>query len=162
MTQQDPLFSVRQAVPDFTLPSSNGGDISLHDFRGRKLVIYFYPKDDTPTCTQESCDFRDFNGQFAAHNTAVIGISIDPIKVHNKFIAKYELPFPLLADTDHKVCELFGVWTLKKLYGHEFMGVERSTFLIDEEGRLLQAWRKVRVKNHVQKVLDAVASHTVI
>lgn len=152
MTQK---ISGRMA-PNFTLPASNGKDVSLRDFRGKKLVIYFYPADMTPTCTTESCDFRDFNGQFAAHNTEVIGISPDDLKSHDKFIAEYNLPFLLLSDPDHKVAEKFGVWGLKKLYGREYMGIIRSTFLIDEKGRIAKEWRNIRVKNHVQNVLDAV------
>lgn len=149
-------IEIGQIVPDFTLPGSGGKDVSLSDFRGKKVVIYFYPKDMTPGCTQESCDFRDYNGEFKQLNTEVIGISPDDLASHDKFIAKHELPFLLLADTDQKVCELFDVWKLKKMYGKEFYGVERSTFLIDEEGKLAKEWRKVKVENHVQEVLDAV------
>lgn len=145
-----------QAVPDFTLPASNGKDVSLRDYRGRKLVIYFYPADLTPACTAQSCDFRDYSGEFAAYNTEVIGISPDDLKKHDRFITKNSLPFLLLSDLEHQVAELYGVWTLKKLYGREYMGIVRSTFLIDEEGKLLKEWRNVRVKNHVQKVLDEV------
>jgi peroxiredoxin Q/BCP len=148
--------AVSRPVPDFTLPSNLGKNISLSDFRGKKVVLYFYPADMTPGCTRESCDFRDYNGQFAELNTAVIGISPDDVGKHNKFAAKYELPFPLLADVDHKVSEMFGVWKLKKMYGKEYMGVERSTFLIDEEGRLVKEWRKVKVDKHVSEVLEAV------
>lgn len=147
---------IGQAAPDFTLPASNGKDVSLRDFRGRKLVIYFYPQDNTPTCTTQSCDFRDFNGKFAELGAEVIGISPDDLKSHDKFITKFELPFLLLSDPEHQVAELFGVWNLKKLYGREYMGIVRSTFLIDEEGRIAQEWRNIKIKNHVQKVLDAV------
>ncbi|ANE45394.1 peroxiredoxin [Paenibacillus swuensis] len=156
MSQTQTPLEAGQPVPDFTLPSSTGADIKLSDYRGKHVVLYFYPKDNTPTCTQESCDFRDFNGQFRKHNTEVIGISPDDLKAHGKFIAKYDLPFPLLSDADHAVCELYGVWTLKKLYGREYMGVERSTFLIDAEGNLVKAWRKVKIKNHIADVLEAV------
>jgi peroxiredoxin Q/BCP len=149
-------IEIDQAVPDFTLLSSNGQEISLEQYRGKKVVIYFYPSDMTPSCTQEACDFRDFNGQFAQLNAEVIGISPDDLKKHHKFIDKYELPFLLLSDPDHQVCELFGVWQLKKLYGKEYMGVVRSTFLIDERGRLVKEWRKVRVKNHAAEVLQAL------
>lgn len=147
---------VGQAVPDFTLPASSGKDVSLSDFRGKKVVLYFYPKDMTPGCTTESCDFRDYNGQFEQLNTVVIGISPDDLKSHAKFIEKHGLPFLLLSDTEHKVCELFGVWKEKNLYGKKHMGVERSTFLIDEEGKLLREWRKVKVNGHVEEVLEAV------
>jgi peroxiredoxin Q/BCP len=145
-----------QPIPDFTLPGSNGENVSLSDYRGKKLVIYFYPKSSTPACTQESCDFRDFTGEFAKYNTEVIGISGDAGKLQLKFIAKNELPFLLLADTEHEVCRLFGVWQWKKLYGREFEGIVRSTFVVDEEGKLAAEWRKVRVKEHVHQVLEAV------
>ncbi len=151
--------AVGRPVPDFTLPANTGEDISLSGLRGRKVVLYFYPGDMTPTCTEQSCAFRDFSGQFARYNAEVIGISPDDLKSHHKFAAKYELPFPLLADVGHRVCELFGVWKLKKMYGREYMGGgERSTFLIDEEGRLVKEWRKVRIKGHVAEVLEAVKS----
>lgn len=144
-----------QAVQDFTLPASTGKEISLHDYKGKKLVIYFYPKDMTPGCTTESCDFRDYNGQFQAFNTEVIGISPDDLASHDEFIAKHELPFPLLSDTEHRVSEQFGVWKLRSWNGNEFMGIERSTFLIDEQGKLAKEWRSVSVDGHVQEVLEA-------
>ncbi|NBI28566.1 thioredoxin-dependent thiol peroxidase [Chengkuizengella marina] len=147
---------VGQEVPNFTLPASNGKEVSLSDFRGKNVVIYFYPKDMTPGCTTESCDFRDYHGDYEKLNTEVIGISPDDLKSHDKFIAKHDLPFLLLSDVDKKVCELFGVWVLKKMYGREYMGVERSTFLINADGILIKEWRKVKVKEHVQKVLEAV------
>ncbi|MNW51406.1 putative peroxiredoxin bcp [compost metagenome] len=145
-----------QIVPDFTLPASGGEELSLSQFRGRKVVIYFYPKNMTPACTQEACDFRDYHGDFAKHGVAVLGISGDTAKSHDNFKEKKNLPFPLLSDIDHEVCRLFGVWQLKKLYGREYEGIVRSTFLIDEEGRLVREWRGVRVKNHVGQVLEAV------
>ncbi|MEB3103892.1 thioredoxin-dependent thiol peroxidase [Ferviditalea candida] len=147
---------VGQPVPDFTLPGSNGKDVSLSDFRGKNVVIYFYPKDMTPGCTTESCDFRDFHPQFGELDAEVLGISPDDLKSHVKFIEKHGLPFLLLADTDHRICEMFGVWTLKKNYGKEYMGVERSTFLIDKQGKLAREWRKVKVAGHVEEVLEAV------
>lgn len=151
-------IKVGQAVPDFTAAASNGEQVSLSDFRGKKVVIFFYPKDMTPTCTQESCDFRDAHSQFNQEDTVVLGVSPDDLKSHDKFIAKYNLPYLLLADTDKQVCELFGVWQMKKMFGREYMGVVRSTFLIDREGRLAQRWRNVRVKGHVQSVLEAAAA----
>ncbi|CAM3629203.1 thioredoxin-dependent thiol peroxidase [Marinicrinis lubricantis] len=149
-------IEVGHVVPDFTLPASTGGTISLSDYKGKKVIIYFYPKDMTPGCTTESCDFRDYNGEFANLNTVVLGISADDLKSHGKFAEKYSLPFPLLSDEQHEVSELFGVWKLKKNFGKEYMGIERSTFLIDEEGKLVREWRSVKVENHVQEVLDAV------
>ena len=149
-------IQIGQLVGDFSLLASSGETVRLSSYRGKKVVIYFYPKDMTPGCTTESCDFRDYNGEFSSLNTEVIGISPDDLKSHGKFINKYELPFLLLSDTEHTVSEQFGVWKLKKMYGKEYMGVERSTFLIDEEGRLVQAWRSVKVDGHVAAVLDAV------
>jgi peroxiredoxin Q/BCP len=145
-----------QVVADFTLPASDGTNFTLSAFRGKKVVIYFYPKDMTPGCTQESCDFRDFNGEFADENAVVIGISPDDLKSHDKFIQKHNLPFLLLADTEQKVCEKFGVWVEKSMYGKKYMGVERSTFLIDEQGTLAREWRKVKVNGHVSEVLASV------
>ncbi|WP_334076091.1 MULTISPECIES: thioredoxin-dependent thiol peroxidase [Paenibacillus] len=145
-----------QLVPDFTLPASGGGNITLSSLRGRKVVIYFYPKNMTPACTQEACDFRDRSGRLQELGAVVLGISGDPVKSHDRFREKQQLPFPLLSDEDHEVCRLFGVWQLKKLYGREYEGIVRSTFLIDEEGRLVQEWRGVRVKDHAERVVEAV------
>jgi peroxiredoxin Q/BCP len=147
---------VQQAVPDFTLPAANGAEVSLSDFRGKRVVIYFYPKDMTPGCTKESCEFRDFNGEYSELNTEVIGISPDGLDSHNQFINEYQLPFQLLSDVEHKVCDLFGVWKLRERDGKEFYGVERSTFLIDEQGVLAKEWRIVQVEGHVAEVLEAV------
>jgi peroxiredoxin Q/BCP len=143
-------------VADFELPASNGEVVRLSGLQGKKVVIYFYPKDMTPGCTTESCDFRDFNAQFAALNTEVIGISPDDLKSHGKFIKKYELPFLLLSDTEHTVSEQFGVWKVKKMYGKEYMGIERSTFLLDEQGTLVREWRSVKVDGHAAEVLAAI------
>jgi peroxiredoxin Q/BCP len=150
---------VGQAVLDFTLPASNGKEVSLSDYKGKKVVIYFYPKDMTPGCTTESCEFRDFHGDYKKLNTEVIGISPDDLKSHDQFIKKHDLPFLLLADEEQKVCELFDVWKLKKNFGKEYMGVERSTFLIDEEGKLAKEWRSVKVDGHVKEVLESVKSN---
>lgn len=141
---------------DFTLQASNGQQVSLSDYRGKNVVLYFYPKDMTPGCTTESCDFRDYNGEFEKLNTVILGISADDLKSHNKFIAKYELPFLLLADTEQVVSNQFGVWQLKKMYGKEYYGIERSTFLINTAGEFAKEWRKVKVDGHVQEVLEAV------
>lgn len=147
---------LNQAVPDFTLPASSGGNVSLSDYRGRKVLIYFYPKDMTPGCTKESCGFRDFNGEFAKQNTVILGISPDDLASHDQFIAEYKLPFVLLADTERKVCELFGVWKQRERNGELVWGVERSTFLIDEKGVLTREWRAVQVDGHVEETLAAV------
>lgn len=144
-------------VPNFKLQASNGKDVELADYSGKKLVIYFYPRDMTPGCTVESCDFRDFNGEFGASNAEVIGISPDDLASHEQFVDKHELPFLLLSDTEHKVSELFGVWKLRSRDGGEdFMGMERSTFLLDEQGTLVKEWRGVSVEGHVKEVLEAV------
>lgn len=144
------------AAPEFTLQASNNETISLKDYRGKNVVLYFYPKDMTPGCTTEACDFRDYHGDFAKLNTVVLGISPDDVKSHDKFTAKHELPFPLLADPDHQVAEAYGVWVLKKMYGREYMGIERSTFLIDAQGNIAHVWPKVKVKGHVQEVLETI------
>jgi thioredoxin-dependent peroxiredoxin len=147
---------VGEKVPDFTLLASNGKEVSLEDYKGKKLVIYFYPKDMTPGCTAESCDFRDFNGEFAAHNTDVVGISPDDLTSHEQFISEYKLPFLLLSDPDHSISELFGVWKELSWGGKTFLGVERSTFLINEKGVLVREWRSVSVEGHASEVLEAV------
>ncbi|AFS71453.1 thioredoxin-dependent thiol peroxidase [Exiguobacterium antarcticum] len=139
---------------DFTLPNAQGELISLSDYRGKKVVLYFYPKDSTPGCTTEACDFRDATEAFAAKNTVILGVSADSQKRHQNFISKYELPFELLSDVDHSVCEQYGVWQLKKNYGKEYYGIVRSTFLINESGELIQEWRSVKVKDHVAEALS--------
>ncbi|WP_336784271.1 thioredoxin-dependent thiol peroxidase [Paenibacillus illinoisensis] len=143
---------------DFELPSSTGETVKLSDYRGQRVLIYFYPKDMTSSCTQQACDFRDRHEEFKGLNTVILGISTDPMSRHDKFIAKYGLPFTLLSDEEHQVAEKYGVWQLKKLYGKEYMGIVRSTFLIDEEGKLLKEWSKVRVKGHIEAALEAVKS----
>ena len=149
-------LAIGKKTPKFKLPASNGETVSLMDYRGSNVVIYFYPKDSTPTCTQQACDLRDANAEFVQYNTVILGISTDTVKSHLRFIEKQELPFLLLADENHKVCEKYGVWQLKKLYGREYMGIVRSTFLIDAKGNLVREWRKVKVKGHSQEVLEAV------
>lgn len=142
-------------VPDFTAPAT-GGDFSLKAHRGQKVVIYFYPKDNTPGCTTEGMNFRDSYDQFQAAGAQIIGVSRDSLRSHENFKNKLELPFPLISDGDEAVCKLFGVIKLKKLYGKEHLGIERSTFLIDEKGVLRKEWRGVRVPDHVAEVLSAV------
>jgi peroxiredoxin Q/BCP len=148
--------AVGQPAPDFALPDAEGRTVRLSDFRGRKVVLYFYPKDMTPGCTEEACAFRDAAEDFSQLNAVILGVSADPVASHAKFAAKYGLPFLLLSDTDHKVCEMYGVWQEKKLYGKTFMGIVRSTFLIGEDGTLLREWRGVRVKGHVEEVLASL------
>ncbi len=146
-----------RVAPNFELPATNGGTVKLSDFRGRKVVLYFYPKDMTQACTQQACDFRDASSEYEGLGAVVLGISTDEIKRHYKFTEKYELPFLLLSDPEHRVCELYGVWQEKQLYGRTYMGIVRSTFLIDEEGKLAQEWRNIRVKGHVDNVKQALA-----
>jgi peroxiredoxin Q/BCP len=142
-------------VPDFSLPMTGGGTWSLRDAAGSKLVIYFYPKDMTSGCTRESQDFRDLGKAFRKAGTLIVGVSRDSVASHDKFTAKESLPFPLLADTEEKVCKLFDVIKEKSMYGRKYLGVERSTFLLDGTGRLAREWRKVKVPGHAEEVLEA-------
>lgn len=143
-----------QLAPDFQLPASDGSTVKLSDYRGKNVVLYFYPKDMTPGCTTEACDFRDQHTNFEDVDAVILGVSPDPIARHEKFIEKHGLPFLLLADVDHEVAEKFGVWKLKKNFGKEYMGIERSTFIIDKEGKIARAWEKVKVKGHVEDTLQ--------
>lgn len=150
-----PKIKPETKVPDFSLPMSGGGTWSLKGAVGKKLVIYFYPPDMTSGCTRESQDFRDLHGAFRKAGAQVVGVSRDSVVSHDKFAAKESLPFALLADTDEKVCKLFDVIKPKSLYGRKYLGVERSTFLLDGTGRLRQEWRKVKVPGHAEQVLEA-------
>ena len=143
-------------APDFTLLNEKGEYVSLSNYKGKQVVLYFYPKDMTPGCTTEACDFRDAYEDFSSLNAVILGVSMDDANRHTKFIEKHGLPFSLLVDEDHKVAEAYGVWVLKKMYGKEYMGIERSTFLIDEQGIVVREWRKVRVKNHIEEVLTTL------
>jgi thioredoxin-dependent peroxiredoxin len=143
-------------APDFKLPGSNGEKVQLSDFKGKNVVLYFYPKDMTPGCTTQACDFRDMHGDFEEQNTVIIGVSPDPLTRHDKFIEKHGLPFLLLADEEHKAAEMYDVWKLKKNFGKEYMGIERSTFIIDKEGIIQKEYRKVKVKDHVQDALEFI------
>lgn len=140
-------------APNFTLEAQTGETVTLSDLKGKNVVIYFYPKDMTPGCTTEACDFRDQYQEFADLNAVILGISPDPIERHQKFVEKYSLPFLLLADTDHQTAEAYGVWKLKKNFGKEYMGIERSTFVVDKDGKVAKEWRKVQVKGHVESAL---------
>jgi peroxiredoxin Q/BCP len=143
-------------VPDFTLPATAGRTVTLSGLKGRNVVVYFYPKDNTPGCTTEGQDFRDRIEAFHRHHTAVVGISRDSVKSHENFKSRQDLPFDLLSDADETVCRLFDVIREKNMYGRRVRGIERSTFLIDAGGILRREWRKVRVKGHVDEVLEAV------
>ena len=145
---------LNQQAPNFTLENEKGQQVSLSDFKGKKVVLYFYPKDMTPGCTTEACDFRDAYEDFSSLNAVILGVSMDEANKHSKFIEKHGLPFSLLVDAEHEVAEKYGVWVLKKMYGREYMGIERSTFLINEEGIVVAQWRKVKVKNHIEAVLS--------
>lgn len=147
---------MNRVVADFRCPATGDQTIRLKDLRGKKVVLYFYPKDATPGCTTEGQDFRDLHARFRRANTVILGVSRDSLKSHEKFKAKQEFPFDLLSDEDEKVCRQFDVIREKNLYGRKFMGIERSTFLIDEAGKLRAEWRKVKVKGHADEVLDAV------
>ncbi len=151
-----PKVSVGKKVPDFSLPATGEQDIALSDFRGKNVVVYFYPKDSTSGCTTEGQDFRDRINTFRRRNTVILGISRDSIKSHENFKAKQDFPFELLSDADETACRLFDVIREKNMYGRKVMGIERSTFLIDGKGTLKREWRKVKVAGHVDEVLDAV------
>lgn len=145
--------AIGKKVPDFKLPATGDQDMRLKDYLGKNVVIYFYPKDNTPGCTQEGQDFRDHYSKFKRAKTVVFGVSRDSVKVHTNFKAKHEFPFELISDADEKLCALFDVIKMKKLYGREYLGIERSTFLIDSKGVLREEWRKVKVKGHAEEVL---------
>lgn len=147
---------VSDIAPDFTLPRDGGGEISLSALRGGTVVLFFYPRDDTPGCTKESIGFSEQLQAFADAGAHVFGISRDSVAKHNKFVAKHSLATPLLSDEGSSVCEDYGVWVEKNMYGRKSMGIERSTFVIDAEGKVARVWRKVKVPGHVDEVLEAV------
>jgi peroxiredoxin Q/BCP len=144
-------------APDFTLQADGDQEVTLSDYRGNKVVLYFYPKDDTPGCTTEACNFRDDYSEILAAGAVVLGVSPDTTTSHDRFRLKFDLPFALLSDPDHQVAELYGAWGEKKMYGRTYMGIIRSTFIIDQEGRIVKVFPKVKVKNHSQEVLAALA-----
>ncbi|MGH8494811.1 MAG: thioredoxin-dependent thiol peroxidase [Gammaproteobacteria bacterium] len=143
-------------APDFSLAASNGKTVSLGDLKGRKVVLYFYPKDDTPGCTKEACSFRDYNAEIEQAGAVVLGVSTDGAKSHERFIGKYDLNFLLLSDPDHQMSEAYGAWGEKKNYGRTYMGTKRITYLIDEQGNVARAWPKVKPEGHGEEVLEAV------
>ena len=157
MTTAALLPVIGKPAPDFTLPSTTGENISLRQFKGKKtVVLYFYPKDETPGCTREACDFRDHSAEFEKHNVVVLGISNDSMESHNHFKEKHHLSFPLLSDEDASVSKMFGVYKQKNLYGKKYMGIERTTFVIDRTGRIAQIYPKVKVDGHIKDVLEFV------
>lgn len=149
-------IEVGQKAPDFTLKTDSGSKIKLSELRGNPVVIYFYPKDDTPGCTREACAFRDRTKELEKLGATVLGISPDTVESHGKFRDKYNLNFPLLADEGHRVAEKYGAWREKNMYGKKTMGIQRSTFLIDAEGKIARLWKAVKVDGHDQQVIDAL------
>jgi len=151
------MLNEGSAAPAFKTKEANGETVSLKDLRGQKVVLYFYPKDDTPGCTKEACSFRDAFSQFKKKGIAVLGVSPDSEAKHQKFVTKYKLPFTLLADTDRSIAEAYGVWGEKKFMGRTYMGVHRTTFLIDEKGKIKKIFEKVKPEDHASEVLEAFA-----
>lgn len=145
-------------APDFTLVSDTGEPVRLSDFRGKRVVLYFYPKDNTSGCTAQACEYRDEMPTFAEQDVTVLGISPDPVRSHEKFRDKFDLNFPLLVDEDHAVADAYGVWKEKSMYGRKYMGIVRSTFLIAPDGSVEQVWRKVKAKGDAARVLEALSS----
>ena len=152
------MLEINALVPDFSLMGSDNNEHKLSEYRGKNIVLYFYPRDNTPGCSTEACDFRDNNNNFNDNNTVVIGISRDSLKSHNKFIEKFNLPFILLSDENEEVCNLFNVIKEKNMYGKKVIGIERSTFIINSDGILIKEYRKVKVKDHVYTVLNDLKS----
>ena len=150
------MITEGQTAPDFALPRDGGGTVALNDLLPKAVVLYFYPKDDTPGCTTEALDFTRLKDAFEAAGAVVVGISKDSVAKHDKFIAKYDLDVILVSDEHGDVCERYGTWAEKSMYGKTYMGIERSTFLIDGAGKVVREWRKVKVPGHVEEVLDAV------
>lgn len=150
------MVSVGERAPEFSLPADDGREVSLKEFRGKNVVLYFYPKDDTPGCTKEACSFRDNLGRVTSKGAVVLGVSRDDTASHVKFKDKYHLNFALLSDEEGRVTEAYGVWKKKNLYGREYFGIDRTTFLIDETGTIARIWSKVKVEGHTDEVLGAL------
>lgn len=146
-------LKIGDLAPDFELSDQFGDTHRLSAYRGKKVILYFYPKDDTPGCTTEACSFRDSYADFRKLGTIILGVSADSSKSHAKFQEKYSLPFTLLSDTEHKVCEMYGVWQLKKYMGKEYFGIVRTTYLIDEDGKIISIFLKVKPENHAQEII---------
>ena len=149
-------LEIGDPAPDFTKPTDGGGKLTLSKLKGKPVILYFYPKDDTSGCTKEACGFRDALPDFGKTGAVVIGVSRDSVASHDKFKAKYDLPFMLVSDEDGSVCQAYGAWVQKSMYGRKYMGIERSTFLIDKRGKLRGVWRKVKVPGHVEEIFKAV------
>ena len=148
-------LKIGDTAPTFTAPRDGGTSIALSDYAGKQVVLYFYPKDDTPGCTKEAIGFTEMVAEFSEADTIILGVSKDPVKKHDKFIAKHELSIALVSDEDGDICENYGTWVEKSMYGKTYMGIERATFLIGADGKISQIWRKVKVPGHVAAVLDA-------
>src|ERR1044072_5348935 len=149
-------MKVGQNAPEFSIVDDSGKTVKLSDFKGRKIVLYFYPKDDTPGCTKEACNFRDGISELKKQGAIVLGVSADSVESHKKFKKKFDLNFPLLADTDKKIAEAYGTWKEKSMYGKKYMGIERTTFIIDEQGKVSHIFPKVKVNEHYDEVLAAL------
>ncbi len=149
-------LKIGDTAPNFKAKTDSDGEITLADLKGQNVILYFYPKDDTPGCTKEACAFRDNLPHFDGADAVVLGVSKDTVAKHDKFKAKYELPFTLVSDEDGAICDAYGTWVEKQMYGRKYMGIERATYLIDKDGKIKQIWRKVKVKGHVEEVLESV------
>lgn len=147
------MIEIGKIAPDFTLPDANGNPVCLADLRGKRVVLFFYPRDNTPGCTKEACAFKDAYSNYEAQNIVVLGVSADDSKSHTKFATKYQLPFPLLCDVDAKVATAYGSYGLKKFMGKEYMGIQRSTFVIDSDGKIEKIYRKVKPETHAAQIL---------
>jgi peroxiredoxin Q/BCP len=152
------MLTVGHLAPDFTLPTDSGEELTLSSLRGRPVVLFFYPKDDTSGCTTEACEFRDLFPRFDASQAVILGLSPDSVKSHQKFKAKYELPYTLVADTEKVALQAYGVWKEKSMYGKKYMGVERTTVLVDADGRVARVFEKVKPAGHAATVMEAVAA----
>jgi peroxiredoxin Q/BCP len=156
--RKEPEIKLKEGdkAPDFTVSTNGGGKLSLSDYKGKNVILYFYPKDDTPGCTKEACAFRDFYGDFKKKGAVVFGVSTDSTKSHDKFVEKFKLPFTLLADEDKKIVEAYGVWGEKSFMGRKYMGTHRVTFLIGPDGKIKKIWPKVKPEEHAEEVLNAL------
>ena len=150
------MLSIGDKAPEFTLKDDTGNDVSLKNFKGKNVVLYFYPKDDTPGCTTEACDFKDHLPKFAKKNAVILGVSADSVDSHVKFKKKFGLPFQLLSDPNKDTIQAYDVWKEKSMYGKKYMGIERSTFVIDEKGKIAQIFPKVKVGGHIEEVLETL------
>jgi peroxiredoxin Q/BCP len=151
-----PLLNVGDEAPDFTLASSGGGSVSLHDLRGKDVILYFYPKDDTPGCTTQARDLRDAHAELTGAGVIVLGVSPDSVRSHDRFAARYALPFTLLADTDHHVAEMYGAWGEKSMMGKRYKGIIRTTYLIGSDGKIKRIWSPVKASDHLADVVEAL------